>query len=82
MKVRDRSVAFVSGIVVGITFFFILESQITLLNKTSKTSYITIPYFIKYNVNFFKENDDEILPVCYTWKVIEKGLKIKWVMWC
>jgi hypothetical protein len=40
MKVRDRSVAFVSGIVVGITFFFILESQITLLNKTSKTIFI------------------------------------------
>jgi hypothetical protein len=75
-------VAFVSGIVVEMTLIFILESQITLLNKTSKTSFFTIQYFIKYNVNFFKENDDEILPLCYTWKVIEKGLKIKRVMWC
>ncbi len=74
--------AFVSGIVVEMTLIFILESQITLLNETSKTSFITIPYFIKYNVNFFKENEDEILPVCYNWKVIEKGLKNKWVMWC
>jgi hypothetical protein len=31
---------------------------------------------------FLKENDAEILPVHYTWKVVEKGLKIKWVMWC
>jgi hypothetical protein len=31
---------------------------------------------------FFKENDDEILPAHYTWKVVGKGLKIKWVMRC
>jgi hypothetical protein len=29
---------------------------------------------------FFKENDDEILPVRYTWKVVKKGLEIKWIM--
>jgi hypothetical protein len=31
---------------------------------------------------FFKENDHEILPTHYTWKVAVKGLKIKSVMWC
>ncbi len=31
---------------------------------------------------FFKENDDEILPAHNTLKVNEKGLKIKWAMWC
>jgi hypothetical protein len=31
---------------------------------------------------FFKENYEEILLAHYTWKVVEKGLKIKWVMWC
>jgi hypothetical protein len=31
---------------------------------------------------FFKENDSEILPLHYTWTVTEKGLKIKWAMWC
>ncbi len=31
---------------------------------------------------FFKENADEILPTHYTWKIVEEGLKIKWVMWC
>jgi hypothetical protein len=27
---------------------------------------------------FFTQNDDEILPEHYTWKVVEKGLEIKW----
>jgi len=31
---------------------------------------------------FFKENGHEILPAHFTRKVSEKGLKIKWVMWC
>jgi hypothetical protein len=31
---------------------------------------------------FFRENDDEILPAHYTWKLVEKGFKIWWVMWC
>jgi hypothetical protein len=31
---------------------------------------------------FFKENYDEILPAHYTWNAVEKGLKMKWVMWC
>jgi hypothetical protein len=31
---------------------------------------------------FFNENNDEILPAHYTWKVVGKGLKIQWVMWC
>ncbi len=30
----------------------------------------------------FKENDAEIFPAHFTWKVVEKGLKIKWVMRC
>ena len=31
---------------------------------------------------FFEGNDLEILPAHYTWKVVENGLTIKWVMWC
>ncbi len=30
---------------------------------------------------FFKQTDDEILPVDYTCKVVDKGLKIKRIMW-
>ena len=39
-------------------------------------------YFIEYNAHFFQKNDDEILPGHYTWKVVEKGPKIKWMLWC
>ncbi len=28
------------------------------------------------------KNDDEILLACYNLKVVEKGLQIKWIMWC
>jgi hypothetical protein len=31
---------------------------------------------------FLKEIDAEIFPAHYTWKVAEKSLKIKLVMWC
>jgi hypothetical protein len=30
---------------------------------------------------FSRENDDEILSAHYSWKVVEKGFKIRWVMW-
>ncbi len=34
-------------------------------------------YFIKYSAHFFYiENDAEIFPVHYTWKLAEKGVKI------
>jgi hypothetical protein len=36
---------------------------------------------LPYNAHFLK-NDDEILPAHYTWKIVEKGLKIKWIKWC
>jgi hypothetical protein len=41
-----------------------------------------VTYFIEYNAHFFQKNDDEILPGHYTWKVVEKGPKIKWMLWC
>ncbi len=37
---------------------------------------------LPYNAYFFQKNDNEILPAHYTWKIVEKGLKIKWIMWC
>jgi hypothetical protein len=30
---------------------------------------VYIPYFIEYSVHFFIENDAEIFPAYYTWKV-------------
>ncbi len=36
-----------------------------------------VPYFIEYSAHFIK-NDKEIL----LWKEVEKGLEIKWIMWC
>ncbi len=43
--------------------------------------YICIPYFIKYSAHFFyTENDAEIFPAHYTWKVAEKGCKMAFMM--
>ncbi len=40
-----------------------------------------ILYFIEYSVHFFYiENDAEIFPAHYTWKVAEKGLKMAFMM--
>jgi hypothetical protein len=37
--------------------------------------------FIEYSAHFLKiENDAEIFPLHYTWKVAEKGLKISFMM--
>jgi hypothetical protein len=39
------------------------------------------PYFIEYSAHFFYfENDAEIFPAHYTWKVAEKGFKIAFMM--
>ncbi len=38
-------------------------------------------YLIEYSVHFFyMENDAEIFPVHYTWKVAEKGFKMASMM--
>ena len=38
-------------------------------------------YVIEYSVHFFyNENDAEIFPEHYTWKVTEKGFKIAFMM--
>jgi hypothetical protein len=43
--------------------------------------YTDVPYFIEYSAHFFDiENDAEIFPAHYTWKVAEKGFKIAFVM--
>ncbi len=40
-----------------------------------------LPYFIKYSAHFFYiENDAEIFPAHYTWKVAEKGFKMAYMM--
>ncbi len=39
--------------------------------------FLNILYFIDYSAHL--KNGDEILPAHYTWKVVEKGLKIKWI---
>ncbi len=33
-----------------------------------------------YSAHFFNENDAEVFPVHYTWKVAEKGFKIDFMM--
>jgi hypothetical protein len=41
----------------------------------------SLPYFIEYSVHFFyMENDAEIFPVHYTWKVTEKGFNMASIM--
>ncbi len=38
-------------------------------------------YFIRYSAHFFYiENDAEIFPAHYTWKVAEKGFKMAFMM--
>jgi len=37
-----------------------------------------LPYFIEYSAHY-KQNYDEILHAHYTWKVVEIGLKTKWI---
>ena len=40
-----------------------------------------LPYFIEYSAHFFYiENDAEIFPALYTWKVAEKGFKMAFMM--
>jgi hypothetical protein len=40
-----------------------------------------IACFIEYSAHFFyMENDAEIFPAHYTWKVAEKGFKIAYMM--
>ncbi len=42
---------------------------------------ICIPYFIEYSAHFFYiEDDADIFPVHYTWRVAEKGFKMAFVM--
>jgi hypothetical protein len=51
------------------------------LNKQNISFKKEIPYFIEYSAHFFKiENDSEIFPVRYTWKVAEKGFKMAFMM--
>jgi hypothetical protein len=54
--------------------------KICILKSHTPATELKLPYFIKYGVHFFPKNDDEILPAHNTWKVIEKGLKIKLIM--
>ncbi len=45
--------------------------------KASACGQSKAPYFIEYSAHFFYiENDAEIFPVHYTWKVAEKGFKV------
>ncbi len=40
-----------------------------------------IPYFIEYSAYFlYIENDAEIFPAHYTWKVAEKGFTMSFMM--
>ncbi len=40
-----------------------------------------LPYFIEYSMHFFYiENDAEILPAHYTWKVAEKWFQMAFMM--
>ncbi len=41
---------------------------------------IHIPYFIEYSAHFFINNDAEIFPVHYTWKVAGIGFKLAFMM--
>jgi hypothetical protein len=41
---------------------------------------VNIPYFIKFSVIFYIENDAEIFPAHYTRKEAEKGFKIVFMM--
>ncbi len=42
---------------------------------------IELPYFIEYKCAlFYIENDAEIFPAHYTWKVVEEGFKIAFMM--
>ncbi len=46
-----------------------------------RLSFYNIPYFIEYSVYFFyMENDAEIFPAHFTWKVAEKGFKMACMM--
>jgi len=42
---------------------------------------IQLPYFIEYSAQFYNENDAEIFPAHYTWKVAEKGCKMAFMMY-
>ncbi len=66
----------------------LLESSITLPENIYSTG-IThdnyhlqlLPYFIEYSMNFYYiENDAEVLPAHYTWKVAEKWFKMAFMM--
>ncbi len=41
---------------------------------------LNIPYFIEYSAHFYMENDAEIFPAHYTWKVAEKAFKMECMM--
>jgi hypothetical protein len=44
-------------------------------------SIMNLLYFIEYSAHFFYiENDAEIFPAQYTWKVAEKGFKMACMM--
>ncbi len=45
-----------------------------LANAQQHYNSLQVPYFVKYS-------EHEILPARYTWKVVEKGLEIKGIMW-
>jgi hypothetical protein len=39
-----------------------------------------LPYFLSIVHTFYIENDAEIFPAHYTWKVAEKGFKMAFIM--
>ncbi len=53
------------------------------LNKILKNGRLLLPYTVFYCVQctlFYIENEAEIFPVQYTWKVAEKGFKMAFMM--
>ncbi len=55
----------------------------TLLKSGFRNKYLkkwTTVFYQVYCTLLYIENDDEILPVHYTWKVAEKGLKMAFMM--
>ncbi len=67
--------------------FIVLATVNTIVNYNRKTfivqaiGHLYELYFIEYSAHFFyMENDAEIFPADYTWKVAEKGFKMACVM--
>jgi hypothetical protein len=41
---------------------------------------LKVPYYIEYSALFYIENDAEMFPAHYTWKVAEKEFKMAFMM--